>query len=83
MLRRGDHLGVDSFVGVLAFDGVLPGVLVSVVGFGWFGGGDRSLARAAADANSGVGGTDDPGSGGGGAVWALSGVPTGLGLVAI
>ena len=65
MLRRGDRLGVDSFVGVLAFDGVLPGVLVSVVCLGRVGGGDSSLARTAAVAESGVGGTDNPGGGGG------------------
>ena len=81
MLRRGDLLGVDSFDGVLAFDGVLPGVLVSIAGLGWSGGGDDSLARLA----TGAAGPDVSRAGGpfGGAVGVVSGVPTGLGLVAI
>ena len=48
LVMRGDLLGVDSFVGVLVFEGVLVGVLREADDAGGLGGGDMSLDLVAA-----------------------------------
>ena len=82
-MARGDLLGVVSFDGVLVLGddlvGVLPGVDVALAEAGGFGGGDMSLDLAAAASGETAGLMKPPAV----SMLASSGVPTGLGLVAV